>query len=240
VDLQSSPIEDALASGRITLSTPVPRWMGSTRVWEITVKDTQEGTSIKRPFISEDKAKAWAAEMREGAAQMKLAAHPGRNTVAGHQRCSVLDDDDDDGMPAMAAPITSQAASGQSAIKAARSTSGGAGFKLRAVREVLEAHGLDPVAEIARILNERVPVLGAKGAPLLDDNGEVVMRPAIDAELRMRTLASLVEYTTPKLKAIEHRHDGPPKTVEQINTEIAMLLSRSEREAAGNTEEPKA
>lgn len=58
-------------------------------------------------------------------------------------------------------------------------------FRLKEVVEVLEEYGLDPLAEIARILKEEPD--------------------ALRANERVRVLESLLEYYTPKLKSVDHK-----------------------------------
>lgn len=234
--LQSSPIEDAIRSGAVTFSEPLPRWMGGTQVWEVTITDTTTGETLRKPFVTMAKARGWILDQTVGAQALPHSGKVHSAPRTGRTGCDVLDDDEDDGItPMMPAPITAQATSGDT-TKGHGGTKGNRSFKLGAVRDVLAAHGLDPTVEIARILAERRPVLYRKGElagqPMVDeDTGEVITEYVLDEETRLKTMTALIEYTAPKLKSIEHRIEDAPMTLDQLNTKIALLLSRDEGSA---------
>lgn len=102
-------------------------------------------------------------------------------------------------------------------------------INLKAVAEALIDEGLDPATEIARVL---------KGRPMVDDNGnevhdpvtgEVVTQHLVDPETRLRTLNSLLEFTQPKLKAVEVKMSGSLElTSEQLDQRLAMLLQKAQ------------
>lgn len=100
-------------------------------------------------------------------------------------------------------------------------------INLKAVAEALIDEGLDPAAEIARVL---------KGRPLLDDNGDEVRDPVtgdvviehlVDPEVRLRTLNSLLEFLQPKLKAVEVKMSGSlDLSSDQLDQRLGMLLAK--------------
>lgn len=100
------------------------------------------------------------------------------------------------------------------------------GLNARAVADVLESYGLDPVEEIAKILQARKPVLDREGKPVLDELGNPQMVSTIADDLRLRTLNELAQYTRPKLKAVEVTVKAPELTDEQIDRRLEGLLRR--------------
>jgi len=103
-------------------------------------------------------------------------------------------------------------------------------INLKAVAEACIDEGLDPATEIARVL---------KGRPMVDDNGnevrdpvtgEVVMQHLVDPETRLRTLNSILEFTQPKLKAVEVKMSGSLEvTSERLDQRLAMLLQKASK-----------
>jgi hypothetical protein len=101
-------------------------------------------------------------------------------------------------------------------------------INLKAVAEALIDEGLDPATEIARVL---------KGRPVLDDDGNEVIDPVtgqpvvehlIDPDVRLRTLNSLLEFTQPKLKAIEVKMSGALElSSEQLDQRLDALIARA-------------
>jgi hypothetical protein len=101
-------------------------------------------------------------------------------------------------------------------------------INLMAVSEALVEEGLDPAVEFARIL---------KGRPLVDENGEAVMDPVtgqqarrydLDADVRVRMLSEILNYTQPKLKAIEVKMSGSLElTSEQLDQRLGALLQKA-------------
>ena len=103
-------------------------------------------------------------------------------------------------------------------------------INLRAVSEVLADYGMDPAAEMVRILTAEEPVLDTDGAPILDENGEPMTRPALDADTRLRFMNELLQYTQPKLKSVDVKIDHTADlTDEQLDKRIALLLSKAEK-----------
>lgn len=101
-------------------------------------------------------------------------------------------------------------------------------INLKAVAEALIDEGLDPATEIARVL---------RGRPLLDDNGNQVIDPVtglpvmehlVDPEVRLRTLNSLLEFTQPKLKAVEVKLNGNLElSSEQLDQRLGALIAKA-------------
>lgn len=100
-------------------------------------------------------------------------------------------------------------------------------INLKAVAEALIDEGLDPAIEIARVLKGR-PLVDSNGNPVLDPvTGHEVMEHAIDPEVRLRTLNSLLEFTQPKLKAVEVKMSGHLElTNEQLDQRLQALLAK--------------
>lgn len=100
-------------------------------------------------------------------------------------------------------------------------------INLKAVAEALVDEGLDLSTEIARVL-KGVPVLDADGNPVLDPRtGQPVMQHLVDADTRLRTMNTLLEFVQPKLKAVEVKMSGSlDLTNEQLDQRLAMLLGK--------------
>jgi hypothetical protein len=100
-------------------------------------------------------------------------------------------------------------------------------INLMAVSEALVEEGLDPAVEFARIL---------KGRPLVDEDGNPVMDPVtgqqarrydLDADVRVRMLSEILNYTQPKLKAVEVKMSGSLElTSEQLDQRLGALLQK--------------
>lgn len=103
-------------------------------------------------------------------------------------------------------------------------------INLRAVSEVLSDYGMDPAAEMVRILTATIPRTDTTGEPILDENGEPIMIPALDADTRLRFMNELLQYTQPKLKSVDVKIDHTADlTDDQLNKRIALLLSKAEK-----------
>lgn len=83
-----------------------------------------------------------------------------------------------------------------SEIPATRRSKKLGGINLRSVAEVLEAEGLDPTAEIVKVL------------------------PELDADLRARIMMELLNYVAPKLKAVEMKTTIEGKVDSNVNLNV--------------------
>lgn len=101
-------------------------------------------------------------------------------------------------------------------------------INLKAVAEALIDEGLDPATEIARVLRGR-PVLDEDGNPTRDPiTGEPLVSHLVDADIRLRTLNSLLEFFQPKLKAVEMKVNGNLDiSSDQLETRLAALLEKA-------------
>lgn len=100
-------------------------------------------------------------------------------------------------------------------------------INLRAVAEVLADEGMDPAYEMVRIMKEQIPLRDRNGMMVLDENGEPVMVDRIEPEVKLRMLNEMLQYTQPKLKAIEVTGaNGGPITVASLSSEQAEKIAR--------------
>lgn len=137
--------------------------------------------------------------------------------------------------PKMATADDLQAAGPRTGYTHAVQTSGankgtGTGLRmnLKAVSEALVEEGLDPATEFAKVL---------KGRPMVDDAGNPVIDPRtgqpareydIDPDIRVRMLSEILQYTQPKLKAVEVKLDGRMElTAEQLDQRLGALLAKA-------------
>jgi hypothetical protein len=102
-------------------------------------------------------------------------------------------------------------------------------INLKHVAEACADAGLDPAAEILRVLTERVPVLDRSGQPVLDPNtGEPMTVDRVDPDTRLRTLNELLQYTQPKLKAVEVKVNGNLElSGDQLDQRLASLIAKA-------------
>ena len=118
------------------------------------------------------------------------------------------------------------------AVFQSKSNKKGAELRMRinlvAVGEALSAEGLDPAVEMIRILKSQVPLMTRGGNPVLTENGEAVMVDALDADTKLRTLNEMLQYTQPKLKAVELKVSGAlDLTTEQLDVRLAALIAKA-------------
>lgn len=102
-------------------------------------------------------------------------------------------------------------------------------INLKAVADALIEEGLDPAIELTRIL---------KGELMFDDAGNPVLHPItgehmrtylIDSDTRVRTLNEMLQYTQPKLKAVEVKVSGSLElTNDQLDQRLNALLSKAQ------------
>jgi hypothetical protein len=101
-------------------------------------------------------------------------------------------------------------------------------INLKTVAQACIDAGLDPAAEIARVLATQVPVLDAKGAQVFDKDGKAVTTGLIDTDTKIRTLTELLQYNQPKLKAVEMKISGTLEmTGDELDQRLSALLSKA-------------
>lgn len=100
-------------------------------------------------------------------------------------------------------------------------------INLKAVAEACVDEGLDPAVEITKALNKQIPLF-KNGGQVFDDNGLPVMVHLVDPDTRLRTLNELLQYTQPKLKAVEVKMSGSLElSSEQLDQRLAALLAKA-------------
>lgn len=105
-----------------------------------------------------------------------------------------------------------------------------AAFSLRTVAEACLEAGLDPAQAIAAALTSQVQARDRMGTPVVDDEGNPVMVDTVDPDTRLRVLSSLLEYTQPKLKAVEVKMSGALElSSEQLDQRLQALLAKAAR-----------
>jgi hypothetical protein len=87
-------------------------------------------------------------------------------------------------------------------------------LNLRAVVDVLDSYGLDPIEELAKVLVDKA-------------TGQPVMKPKLDIETHVKLLTELAQYTRPKLKAVEITNKTPELSDEQIERRLQALMDRN-------------
>lgn len=132
-------------------------------------------------------------------------------------------------VPALATVTDDQDRGSSPRLGAARKSRKPGRINLRAVAEVLAEEGLDPAAEMVRILREQIPVTTRHGDPVIDpETGKQRMVDAVDTDTKLRMLNELLQYTQPKLKSVEVKVDPSSElTDEQLDKRIAALLAKA-------------
>lgn len=106
------------------------------------------------------------------------------------------------------------------------------GINLRAVAEVLDGYGLDPAEAIAKVLTEKKPLTDRNGNAVLDPKtGEPMMVPVLDTETALKAQLELLQYTRPKLKAVEVTVKEPELTPEQVEARIKALQAKAQEKS---------
>ena len=96
------------------------------------------------------------------------------------------------------------------------------------VFEALIAAGVDPAAEMIKIIKGQVMVTDRSGEPVKDADGLIMMVDAVDADTKLRVLSELLSYTQPKLKAVEMRVSGHLElSNEQLDSRLAALMAKA-------------
>lgn len=101
-------------------------------------------------------------------------------------------------------------------------------INLKAVSEALIEEGFDPAIEMTKILKGEVMTDDA-GKPVVHPvTGEVMRTYRVDADVRLRMLNEVLQYTQPKLKAVEMKVSGTlDLTSEQLDNRLNMLLAKA-------------
>lgn len=234
----SAELRQAIEAGRIHFADPRPCGSG---LYLVLITDVETGETTEKTFISHAKACSWVASQISGVplysgarVDLKVAKRASRD----RRVASVLDDDDPKDDESIAEGLANDAGLQRPATVQAVSSQvkqGGRkpyGFRVKAVREVLESYGLDPTAELVKVLQARKPIY-RNGQQVIDDaTGEAITEPVLDAKTSASVLIDMQQYVTPKLKAIETRIiDERPKTVDEIDGEIARLLAKRDAQA---------
>lgn len=134
--------------------------------------------------------------------------------------------------PRLASSADLQAAGPKGNRRHAIETSTGNKYPLKinllAVAEALVEEGLDPAVEFARVLKGRI-LYDEDGKQIIDPaNGAPVRRYAIEEDVRVRMLSEILQYTQPKLKAVEVKLSGSLElTSEQLEQRLSALLQKA-------------
>jgi hypothetical protein len=212
--------------GSLRVSGPHKHVRGTTVRWEVLAVDASLEDTVSKVFASKAKAQAFIDEMVCGAAPIDPLASEGNTKTVQADR--VLDTH-------LPAPPTLDRRHTRTDTRFGDvKDPATAPFNLKAVTEALVDAGLDPFVELARALQERVPVLLADGSPRLDPvTGQPMDRLVMGARDRASVLIELAQYYTPKLKAVDVRvEDKRQLTEEQLNERIAGVLERAAADAA--------
>lgn len=101
-------------------------------------------------------------------------------------------------------------------------------INLKSVAQACIDEGLDPAAEIARVLRTKVPARDRSGSVIVGDDGKPVMIDLIDPDTKVRTLTELLQYNQPKLKAVEMKVSGTLEmSSEEIDARLSALLAKA-------------
>jgi hypothetical protein len=110
-----------------------------------------------------------------------------------------------------------------------RSARGPGTINLKTVAEACITAGLDPAEAIAKALTTKVQARDRMGQLVYDDDGRPVLIDAVDPDTRLRTLQELLQYTQPKLKAVEVKMSGHLElSSEQLDQRLAALLAKAD------------
>jgi hypothetical protein len=102
-------------------------------------------------------------------------------------------------------------------------------INLKAVAQALVDEGYDPAVEIISILKKQVPIYDNNGVPKIDPKTkQPIMRDALDPDTKLRMLNEMLQYTQPKLKAVEMKISGHlDLTNEQLDSRLEMLFAKA-------------
>ena len=132
---------------------------------------------------------------------------------------------DDLEVPTVAKPGRAHASNKSSSTK----KGGELKINLKAVAQALVDEGYDPAVEIISILKKQVPVYDNNGVPRFDQvTKKPIMRDALDPDTKLRMLNEMLQYTQPKLKAVEMKISGHlDLTNEQLDSRLEMLFAKA-------------
>jgi hypothetical protein len=132
---------------------------------------------------------------------------------------------DDLEIPTVAKPGRAHASNKSSSTK----KGGELKINLKAVAQALVDEGYDPAVEIISILKKQVPVYDNNGVPRFDQvTKKPIMRDALDPDTKLRMLNEMLQYTQPKLKAVEMKISGHlDLTNEQLDSRLEMLFAKA-------------
>ena len=132
---------------------------------------------------------------------------------------------DDLEVPTVAKPGRAHASNRSSSTK----KGGELKINLKAVAEALVDEGYDPAVEIISILKKQIPICDVNGVPKVDPKTKLpMMRDALDPDTKLRMLNEMLQYTQPKLKAVEVKLSGHLElTNEQLDSRLGMLFAKA-------------
>lgn len=132
---------------------------------------------------------------------------------------------DDLEVPTAAKPSRAHASNKSSSTK----KGGELKINLKAVAAALIDEGYDPAVEIISILKKQIPVYDVNGVPRVDPKtNKPIMRDALDPDTKLRMLNEMLQYTQPKLKAVEVKVSGNLElTNEQLDSRLEMLFAKA-------------
>jgi hypothetical protein len=132
---------------------------------------------------------------------------------------------DDLEVPTVAKPGRAHASNKSSSTK----KGGELKINLKAVAQALVDEGYDPAVEIISILKKQVPIYDNNGVPKIDPKTkQPIMRDALDPDTKLRMLNEMLQYTQPKLKAVEMKISGHlDLTNEQLDSRLEMLFAKA-------------
>jgi hypothetical protein len=199
--------------------------VGGSRHWTVLAVDSMTEETAEKEFGSAVKAQAFIDTLVDGAPPVDPLAEVTRGLPSGDKHSGSAS------VTAVTTTPTPATLDRKHTRRAPGVTSGpkdpdAAPFNLKSVREALEDAGLDPFVEVARVLNERYTVTDADKKPVLDAEGQPIMRPLIGGIDRAKILVELGQYVAPKLKAVEVKvEDKTQLTEAQVDRRIADLFA---------------
>ena len=197
-----------MGGGEITLHPPVKDLKDG---WVVVATDDEGGRERKK-FLSEKLAHAWFEGAVSGKVIKDIKFGPGKLN---------------DGRTAAVAASNMVLTGSESRMSNA--TQNKAGINLRSVAEVLDAHGLNPFEEVAKIMAKTRPVMDRNGDPVIDPDTLMPMHEhVLDDQTRARVALELGQYIKPKLKSIEMKvEDSRQMSEDEVEAKIARLMAKA-------------